>query len=83
MTRLEVRLLPARQLVGYLDAEYGAVSQDDGLVQGDGWTAKFVDGAPILVGKATRVPVLFIEVEGERESEVAAFLTRMTMRGGG
>jgi Domain of unknown function (DUF1952) len=83
VTRLEVRLLPARQIIGYLEAEYGAADQGNGVVTGDGWNARFIGGEPIVIGKATRVPVLFIEVEGEHEHEVARFLTRMTMRGGG
>jgi Domain of unknown function (DUF1952) len=83
VTRLEVRLLPARQLIGYLEAEYGAANQGDGLVTGDGWSARFIDGEPIVIGRATRVPVLFIDVEGEHEHEVAGLLARVTMRGGG
>ena len=83
MTRLEVRLLPARQLIGYLEAEYGVTNDAGGVVTGEGWSARFVDGEPVVMKTGTKVPVLFVEVEGEREAEVAAFLARMTMRGGG
>ena len=83
MTRLEVRLLPARQLIGYLEVEYGVTGNADGVVTGEGWSARFVAGEPVVMKTGTRVPVLFIEIEGEREHEVAAFLARMTMRGGG
>ena len=83
MIRLEVRLLPTRQLIGYLVTEFHGKDNDDGSVTGEGWTARFINGAPIQLGPNTRVPVLFIEVQGDREAEAAAFLQRMTMRGGG
>ena len=83
MTRLEIRLLPASQIIGYLLAEYDAIDCGGGIVEGDGWTARFFQGEPFAMRPGTRVPVLFIEVDGEHEREVSAFLSRMTMRGGG
>ncbi|GAB4320792.1 MAG: hypothetical protein Kow0010_00820 [Dehalococcoidia bacterium] len=81
MTRLEVRNLPAVQIATCLVDELGG-AQHDGGVSGDGWTVRFVRGEPAMVGRF-RVPVLFIEVDGPREQEVAAFVRRKTMRGGG
>ena len=83
MIRLEVRLLPAKQLIGYLAGEFGAKDHGDGTVSADGWIARFIPGEPIEMGEHTRVPVLFIEFEGPRESIAANFMMRMTMRGGG
>lgn len=83
MRRLQVRLLPAKQLIGYLVADFAGHDEGDGRVSGHGWSACFIDGTPIQMGPNTRVPVLFIEIEGAREAEAAAFLERMTMRGGG
>ncbi len=83
MKRLEVRLLPAEQLIGYLVADLGATRHPDGSVTGDGWTARFVQGEPIATSAHTRIPVLFIDFDGPRESEAASFMMRMTMRGGG
>lgn len=82
MRRLEIRLLPAKQLIGYLVAEFGATDHGDGTVTGAGWTARFIDGEP-AVGHHARIPVLFIEFEGPCEDEAADFMMRMTMRGGG
>ena len=81
MTRLEVRNLPAEQIAGYLVDELGG-APGDGAVSGEGWTVRFVRGEPALVGHF-RVPVLFIDVDGPREQEVATFVRRKTMRGGG
>ena len=83
MKRLEVRLLPAKQLIGYLVDEFHAVEQGDGTVTGEGWTARFTPGEHIALGEFTRVPVLFIEFDGPRESVAANFMMQMTMRGGG
>ena len=81
MTRLEVRNLPLAQLRGYLvDELAGAVEGD--TVRGDGWTVRFVPGDPVATRFAT-IQVLFIEIEGAREDEIAAFMRRKTMRGGG
>ena len=55
----------------------------DGGVDGDGWTVRFVEGEPAKVGPRFRVPVLFIDIAGEREAELTAFGRRKTMRGGG
>ena len=55
----------------------------DGGVDGDGWTVRFVEGEPAKVGPRFRVPVLFIDIAGEREAELTAFVRRKTMRGGG
>lgn len=82
MRRLEIRLLPAKQLIPYLVSEFGAVDSGDGTVAGEGWTARFIEGEPV-VGHHARIPVLFIEFEGPREDEAANFMMRMTMRGGG
>jgi len=82
MRRLEIRLLPAKQLIGYLVNEIGGVDQGDGTVSGDGWTARFIEGEPVI-GHHARIPVLFVEFEGPREDEAANFMMRMTMRGGG
>lgn len=81
MTRLEVRNLPAGQIAAYLTAELGGTERD-GTVTGDGWSVRFVRGEPAAVGRF-RVPVLFVDIEGAREDEVAAFVRRKTMRGGG
>ncbi len=55
----------------------------EGGVDGDGWTVRFVEGEPAKVGPRFRVPVLFIDIAGEREAELTAFVRRKTMRGGG
>ncbi len=83
MRRLEVRLLPAAQLVRYLVTDFGGADRGDGTVTGDGWVARFVPGEPVAMRAGTRIPVLFIEFEGPREAEAAAFMAKMTMRGGG
>jgi len=41
-----------------------------------------VPGDPVATRFAT-IQVLFIEIEGAREDEIAAFMRRKTMRGGG
>jgi len=81
VTRLEVRNMRPREIAPYLVDELGGVGDDD-TVSGDGWTVRFLPGEPAAVGRF-RVPVLFIEVAGEREAEVAQFLRQKTMRGGG
>ncbi len=81
MERLEVRNVETALIVGYLVAELGGVQAGD-TVAGPGWTVRVVPGEAVRVG-SMRVPVVVYEVEGEREAEVAAFLRRKTMRGGG
>jgi hypothetical protein len=82
VARLEVRNLRpaeiARDLVKEMDGR-----EVDGGVDGDGWTVRFVEGEPAAVGPRFRVPVLFIDISGEREAELTAFVRRKTMRGGG
>ncbi|MEK7693231.1 MAG: hypothetical protein AAB349_03485 [Chloroflexota bacterium] len=81
MTRLEVRNLPAGQLRGYLVDELAGVADGD-TVRGDGWVVRFIQGEPARLRLMT-IAVLFIEIEGAREDEVAAFMRNKTMRGGG
>ena len=81
MTRLEVRNMRPSQIAHYLVDELGGTG-DDELVSGEGWTVRFVRGEPAAVGRF-RIPVLFIDIEGEREAEVTRFLRQKTMRGGG
>lgn len=83
MTRLEVRNIRAGEVAAVVRAELGVQGETDGLAfRGDGWSLAFIPGEPASVGRY-RVPVLFIEIEGEREPEVAALLRRKLMRGGG
>jgi hypothetical protein len=51
-------------------------------VDGDRWSVDFVVGEPAKVGRMS-VPVLFLDVRGEREAEIAHYLRLRTMRGGG
>jgi hypothetical protein len=51
-------------------------------VDGDGWSVDFVRGEPAKVGRML-VRVLFLDVSGEREAEIARYLRLRTMRGGG
>jgi hypothetical protein len=81
MTRLEVRNLPVGQLRGYLIDELAGVADGD-TVRGEQWAVRFIQGEPVRLG-LTRIAVLFIEIEGAREVEVAAFMRNKTMRGGG
>ncbi len=81
MTRLEIRNLPADEIRRDLLREVGGVAEG-ARVAGDGWVVEFVEGEPARLGRML-VPVLFLEVAGEREAEVAAYLRRRTMRGGG
>lgn len=81
MERLEVRNIETALIVGYLVRELGGRAEG-ALVTGDGWTVRIVPGEAERVG-GLRVPVVFYEVEGEREAEAAAFLRHKTMRGGG
>lgn len=82
MTRLEVRNVPAVLLARDLRDEFEDMEQADGTVAGDGWLVRFIPGEPVRMG-LTVVPVLFIEISGEREAEAAAFVRRKSMRGGG
>lgn len=68
----------ARDLLKEMDGH-----EVEGGVDGDGWTVRFVEGEPAKVGPRFRVPVLFIDIAGEREAELTAFVRRKTMRGGG
>ena len=81
MTRLEVRNLPAGQLRGYLVDELAGVA-DGETVRGDGWAVRFIHGEPARLRLMT-IAVLFIEIEGARKDEIAAFMRNKTMRGGG
>lgn len=81
-TRLEVRNIDAGLIRRYLVDEMAGVPDGD-LVRGDGWLVRFIQGEPVMLGTHTRVPVLFLEVEGERAAEAAYFLRQKTMRGGG
>jgi hypothetical protein len=81
MTRLEVRNLPAKEIAAYLVEEMGGAG-DHATVTGDGWIVRLVRGETASVGRF-RVPVLFIDIEGEREDEIARFVRQRTMRGGG
>jgi hypothetical protein len=55
---------------------------DGTRVYGHGWSVDFVRGEPAKVGRMP-VPVLFLDVSGEREAEIAHYLRLRTMRGGG
>ncbi len=81
MTRLEVRNLPAEEIRRDLLRELGGVAEG-ARVTADGWQVEFVQGEPARLGRMV-IPVLFLVVSGEREAEVAAYLRRRTMRGGG
>ena len=83
MTRLELRNVPADLLRSYLVAEFGGTAGEGGDVDGEGWAVRFTEGEPVRFGPHTVVPVLFVEIEGEREAAATAFLTRKSMRGGG
>jgi len=82
MNRLEIRGLSAELFRGYLVDEFGGAPVPDGSVSGDRWIARFVDGEPVAAGPI-RIPVLFVEFEGERAAEASQFLARKAMRGGG
>lgn len=82
MKRIEIRKLPATDMQRYLVEEFGGEVAGDGLVHGEGWLARFIQGEPIQM-RLTTVPVLFVEFEGEREAEACAFLSQKAMRGGG
>ncbi len=81
MTRLEVRNLRADEIRAQLLREMGGTA-DGTRVDGDGWSVDFVVGEPAKVGRM-EVPVLFLDVSGEREAEIAHYLRLRTMRGGG
>lgn len=81
MTRLEVRNIDRELIRRYLREEKRGEGEAES-VAGQGWVVRFVTGEPVKIGHI-RVPVLFIEVEGEREEELAHFLRLKTMRGGG
>lgn len=81
MTRLEVRNLPPDEIRAQLLREIGG-TVDGSRVDGDGWSVDFVTGEPARVGRMS-VPVLFLDVSGEREAEIAHYLRLRTMRGGG
>jgi len=81
VTRLEVRNIDRELIRRYLREEKDGRGDADSM-SGDGWLVRFVAGTPVEIG-LVRVPVLFIEVEGEREDELARFLRLKTMRGGG
>ena len=81
MTLLEVRNLKPALIASYLREEFDGDGDDEG-VAGEGWRVHLRVGEPAGVGRF-RVPVLFLEIEGQREAEVTAFLRRKTMRGGG
>lgn len=82
MMRLEVRNLPADRLARYLVEEFAGTDNGEGVVTGDGWRVRFVPGEPVHM-RAGTIPVLFIEIDGEREADAAAFMRQKTMRGGG
>jgi len=81
VTRLEVRNLKADEIRAQLVGEFGGIADGD-TVRGAGWAVRFVPGEPAGIGRM-RIPVLFLEVEGERKEEAARFLRLKTMRGGG
>ncbi|MCC7088234.1 MAG: hypothetical protein M9925_07470 [Chloroflexi bacterium] len=81
MTRLEVRNLRADEIRAQLLREMGG-TVDGTRVDGDRWSVDFVVGEPAKVGRMS-VPVLFLDVRGEREAEIAHYLRLRTMRGGG
>ena len=64
-----------------LVTDFGGIAEGD-TVRGEGWSVRFVPGEPAGIGRM-RVPVLFLDVEGNREEEAARFLRHRTMRGGG
>jgi hypothetical protein len=81
VTRLEIRNLPADEIRAALLREVGG-TVEGGRVDGDGWSVEFVRGEPAKVGRML-VPVLFLDVSGEREAEITRYLRLRTMRGGG
>ena len=82
MTRLEVRNVASALVARDLSDEFEGMVQDAATVTGEGWIVRFIAGEPVRMG-LTVVPVLFIEVSGEREAEAATFVRRKSMRGGG
>ncbi len=84
MIALEVRNLQPDLLRGYVMAERGGVQRPDGSVAAhDGsWVVRFIELPPARLGRFT-IPAQRIEVEGDGEEALAAYLRRMTMRGGG
>lgn len=81
MTRLEIRNLRAEEIRAQLLREMGGAVEGS-RVNGDGWSVDFVVGEPARVGRLV-VPVLFLDVSGQREAEIAHYLRLRTMRGGG
>ncbi|MCA9831992.1 MAG: hypothetical protein R3B97_03235 [Dehalococcoidia bacterium] len=81
LTRIEVRNLDPELIASYLVDEL-AGHRSGRVVDGPGWAVHLVRGEQAGVGKF-RVPVLYLDVTGSRQLEVAAFLRRKTMRGGG
>jgi hypothetical protein len=81
VTRLEIRNLRADEIRAQLLREMGG-KVDGTRVDGAGWSVDFVQGEPAKVGRML-VPVLFLDVSGEREAEIAHYLRLRTMRGGG
>lgn len=81
LTRIEVRNLDPALIASYLVDEFGG-RQSGNYIDGPGWAVHLVRGQTAGVGRF-RVPVLYLDVSGSRQSEVATFLRRKTMRGGG
>ena len=81
MTRLEIRNLRLEEIRAQLLREMGGTVEGT-RVDGDGWSVDFVVGEPARVGRMA-VPVLFLDVSGAREAEVAHYLRLRTRRGGG
>ncbi len=80
-TRLEVRNLDPDLIASCLVQEMMG-HRSGSLLSGLGWSAHLVRGRPVGVGRFT-VPVLYLDISGTRHEEIAAFLRRKTMRGGG
>lgn len=81
MTTLEIRNVPADEIRRLLTGQFGG-SVDGDVVNGDGWRVVLREGLPVFFGQ-TRVSVLFLNIEGDREADATAFLRKSTMRGGG
>ncbi len=83
MRRLELRNVPAKFIRDYLLTEFDGAEQPDGSVTGEGWVVRFEAGEPVRFGPNTRVPVLFVEIDGTAVGPVTTFVIRKSMRGGG
>lgn len=82
MTRVEVTFsgIPVWLLAAYL-VEMGGTQDEEGLVRGDGWTARLVfrrdSVGSLSIGRVT------VGIQGRAAEEVLATLRKKAQRGGG